>query len=78
VSGKRLLIGVIVMGVAVPLTLFFLLGLRTPSQLLTIAATTFLAWGVGDFLANVLERPRLKGRSAGQALREDWERRKSE
>jgi hypothetical protein len=78
VSGKRLLIGVIVMGVAVPLTLFFLLGLQTLSQLLTIAATTFLAWGVGDFLANVLERPRLKGRSAGQALREDWERRKSE
>jgi hypothetical protein len=78
VSGLRLLIGVIVMGIAVPLMIFFLLGLDRPSQLFTIAATTFLSWGVADFLAIVLSKPRLKDRTAGQALRDDWERRSKE
>lgn len=77
-SGPRLIVGVIVMGIAVPLTIFFLLGLRTPSQFLTVAATTFLAWGVADFLATILERPRLQNRSPGMALKEDIERRRGE
>ena len=47
-SGKRLIIGLIVMGIALPLTLFFLLGLRTYSQFFTIAAATFLTWGVSE------------------------------
>lgn len=68
----------IVMGVAVPVTLFLLLHLQTIPQLLTIAATTFLAWGIGDVLARILEKPRLKGRSPGAALREDLERRAKE
>jgi hypothetical protein len=63
------------MGIAVPLMLFFLLDLQTLPQLFTIAASTFLAWGIGDLLASILERPRLKDRSPGRALREDWERR---
>ena len=67
--------GVIVMGIAIPVTLFFLLGLHTPSQLFIIAATTFVAWGVCDLLSTILERPRLKDRSPGQAIKEDWERR---
>jgi len=75
VSGPRLLVGIIVMGIAVPLTIFFLLGLKTVPQLLTIAAITFLAWGVADLFASVLEKPRLKDRSPGKALREDLERR---
>ena len=66
------------MGVAVPATLFFLLGLDTLSQFLTIAATTFLSWAVGDFLSSILEKPRLKDRSPGQAFREDWNRRAKE
>jgi hypothetical protein len=78
VSGIRLVVGVIVMGIAIPVTLFFLLGLHTPSQLFTIAATTFVAWGVCDLLSILLERPRLKGRSPGQAIKEDWERRSRE
>jgi hypothetical protein len=78
VSGLRLLIGVIVMGIAIPLTLFFLLGLHSWSQLVTIAAATFLAWGVADLLATILERPRLQGRSPGKAIREDWDRRSQE
>lgn len=74
----RLLIGVIVMAFAVPITLFFLLGLHDLSQLLTIATVTFLAWGVADLLATILEKPRLKDRSPGKALKEDWDRRSKE
>ena len=74
-SGLRLLIGVIVMGIAVPLTLFLLLGLNSYAQLFTIAAVTFLSWGVADLLATILGKPRLKDRSPGKAFKEDWERR---
>lgn len=77
-SGIRLVVGVIVMGIAIPVTLFFLLGLQTPSQLFTIAVTTFVAWGVCDVLSMILERPRLKDRSPGRAIQEDWERRSRE
>lgn len=77
-SGIRLLIGVIVMGIAIPITLFLLLGLQSWSQLFTIAAATFLSWGVADLLAMILERPRLQGKSPTQALKEDWERRTKE
>jgi len=73
-----LIVGVIVMGIGVPLTIFFLFGFHTPSQFLTVAATTFLAWGVADFLATILERPRLQNRSPGMALKEDIERRRGE
>ena len=77
-SGPRLLIGAIVMGILLPIALFLLLGLQTIPQLLTIAASTFLTWGVADLLAGILERPRLKDRSPGRAFREDIERRQSE
>lgn len=77
-SGIRLLVGVIVMGIAVPVALFLLLGLQRIPQLLTIAAMTFLSWCVADFLATILSRPRLKDRSPGKAFKEDWERRAGE
>ena len=77
-SGKHLLIGAIVMGILLPLALFFLLQLSTLSQLLTTAAATFLAWGVADLLSQILDRPRLQNRSPGQAWKEDLERRRSE
>jgi hypothetical protein len=77
VSGPRLLVGAIVMGVLLPVALFFMLDLQTPSQLFTIAASTFLVWGVADLLASILEKPRLQNRTPGGAIREDWERRKS-
>lgn len=73
-TGVRLVVGVIVMGVAVPITLFLLLGLHSITDLLTIAATTLITWGVADFLAMILERPRLKDRSPAKAIREGWER----
>lgn len=66
------------MGIAVPAMLFFLLGLRTFSEFFTIAASTFLAWGIADLLVRILEKPRLQNRSAGGALRNDWERRTKE
>jgi hypothetical protein len=78
VSGKRLIIGLVVMGIALPLTIFYLLGLQTFSQFFTIAVSTFLTWGVTDLLASILEKPRLQGRSPGHAIREDWERRQNE
>lgn len=77
-TGRRLLIGVIVMGVAIPITLFLLLDLHSLSQLFTIAVTTFLSWGVADLLATILEKPRLQGRTPGRAFKEDWERRSKE
>ena len=77
-SGKRLLVGVIVMGVLVPLTIFYLLHLETIGQLFAVAATTFTAWGTADLFARILERPRLKDRSPGHAFREDLERRRNE
>ncbi|MEO8378977.1 MAG: hypothetical protein ABI779_04860 [Acidobacteriota bacterium] len=77
-TGVRLVIGVIVMGIAVPITLFLLLGLHTLPQLFTLATVTLLAWGVADLLSLMLEKPRLQGRSPGKALKEDWERRSHE
>ncbi len=74
----RLLVGVIVMGIAVPVTLFLLLDLHTLTQLFTIAATTFFSWGVADLFATLLGRPRLQNRSPGGAIREDWQRRAGE
>ena len=66
------------MGVAVPATLFFLLGLRTPSQFFTVAATTFLSWGVADLLGTILEKPRLRNRSARGVIGEEFDRRSKE
>ena len=63
------------MGVAVPATLFFLLNLETASQFFTVAATTFLCWGVADLLASILEKPRLRDRSPQRAINEEFERR---
>jgi len=73
-----MMVGVIVMAVGVPVTLFLLLRLHTLSQLFTLAVVTFISWGVADLLASILERPRLKDRSPGGALREDLERRSKE
>ncbi|HEX7809773.1 MAG TPA: hypothetical protein VF608_13645 [Thermoanaerobaculia bacterium] len=77
-SGIRLLIGVIVMGVAVPVTLFLLLDLHSIGDFVALAAVTFFSWGVADLLGTILEKPRLKDRSPGKALKEDWERRSKE
>jgi len=66
------------MGIILPIALFLLLSLQTPSQFFTIAASSFLAWGVADLLASILEKPRLTNRTPGGAISEDWERRAGE
>ncbi|HEX3581201.1 MAG TPA: hypothetical protein VH087_05535 [Thermoanaerobaculia bacterium] len=77
-SGPRLIVGIIVMGIAVPLSIYFLLDLSTVTEFFIVAGTTFLSWGVADLFSTILEEPRLKGRSPGAAIREDWERRTTE
>jgi hypothetical protein len=76
-KGLRLAIGVVVMGVAVPAVLFFLLKLTSLSQFFTIGAVCFVAWGVADLTANIFDLPRLEDRTPGSALR-DWEKSKTE
>lgn len=78
VSGTRLVVGSIVMGALVPVTIFLLLGLRSLSQLFTIAVCTFLSWGLADLLAMIMEKPRLRDRSARQAIGEEFDRRSQE
>ncbi|HEY0592936.1 MAG TPA: hypothetical protein VGE86_06415 [Thermoanaerobaculia bacterium] len=68
--GIRLLIGLVVMGIAVPAILFFLLDLGTLGALFTVSATCFLSWGVADLAAGILERPRLAGRTPGRVFRD--------
>ena len=68
--GIRLFIGLLVMGIAVPAILFFLLGLGSLGELFAVSATCFLSWGLADLAARVLERPRLENRTPGRALRE--------
>jgi hypothetical protein len=75
VTGRRLIVGIFGMGIALPAALFFLLDLQSLPQFFTLAASCFLAWGTADLLASILDRPRLKDRSPGHAIREDWERR---
>ncbi len=77
-SGRRLIIGAIGMGVILPVALFLLLDLHSLSEFFTIAASTLLAWGTADLLASILEKPRLTNRTPGGAIREDWERRTGE
>jgi uncharacterized membrane protein len=76
-SGKRLLIAVVVMGVALPAILFYFLELHSLSQLFTLSVTCFIAWAVTDMTATVLSQPRLAGRSPRSAIR-DWEERRKE
>lgn len=58
------------MGIVLPVILFLLLELHTLSQFLTVAGSTFVAWGVADLLSSILERPRLGNRSPGEAIRD--------
>lgn len=76
-TGPKLVTGIVVMGIVVPVLLFFLLGLNTVAQLLTTAAVTFFAWGVADLTTEILARPRLRDRHPKGAI-QDWEKKKGE
>ena len=69
-TGQRLVIGLVVMGIAVPAILFFFIPLRTPAQFFTVAVTCFLAWGIASFASDILGRPRLANRTPGSAFRD--------
>ena len=73
-----MIVGILVMGIGVPLTIFFLLDLHPVGQFFAVAAPTFVAWGLADFLSSILEKPRLENRSPGLALKEDLDRRRGE
>jgi len=75
-SGRRLLIGILTMGLITPAILYFLLPLQSTSQFLSTALILISGWGVADFAANILSRPRLVNRSPKAALR-DWDNEKS-
>lgn len=72
-TGVRLVAGILVMGIAVPLLLFYLLDLQTINQLFTLSLVCFFSWGVADLMAAILERPRLRDRTAKGAWK-DWEK----
>jgi hypothetical protein len=76
-TGPKLVTGIIVMGIVVPVLLFFLLGLQSVTQLLTTSAVTFFAWGVADLTTEILSRPRLRDRHPKGAI-QDWEKKKAE
>jgi len=68
-TGVRLLIGLIVMGVFLPLILLFLLDLRTLDEFVILSVSCFMTWGVADLVANILSRSRLEDRSPSGALK---------
>lgn len=72
-SGRKLALSVMVMGLFVPLILGYFLQLETIGQFFTVAGTCIIGWAITDLTATILARPRLKNRSPGDAIR-DWER----
>lgn len=68
-TGRRLLIGVMTMAGFVPAILFYFLELSEPWQYFAIASTCTLAWGIADFAATLLARPRLQDRPPSHAIR---------
>jgi hypothetical protein len=72
-TGIRLIVGAIVMGVVVPATLMGLLNRIGATDYFIIASCAFVGWGVADLLSAILSRPRLENRTPKHALR-DWER----
>jgi hypothetical protein len=73
-TGIRLIVGAVVMGVAVPATVMWLLHRAGATEYFIIASCGFVGWGVADLLSSILSRPRLENRTPKHALR-DWERR---
>lgn len=68
-TGRRLLIGVITMAGFVPAILFYFLKLTEFWQYFAIASTATLAWGIADFTASLIARPRLSDRPPTHAIR---------
>lgn len=56
------MVGILTMGVIVPAIFYFLIPLKSLSQVVSIALILMSGWGVADFAANILARPRLQTR----------------
>lgn len=69
-SGRRLLIGTIVMGIVVPITIFFFLEIRDYRKLAGLMVTLFMGWCVTDFIATILSRPVRTDQRATDVLRD--------
>lgn len=72
-SGLKLAVGVLIMGLFVPLILGYFLELHTMGQFFTVAGTCIIGWAISDLTGTILARPRLQNRSPSDAIR-DWER----
>ena len=72
VTGARLIIGLVTMGIAVPLVTLFFIEAYSFGSWLAVAIPSFFGWCLAEFTANVLARPRLDDCSPGKAIRE-WQ-----
>lgn len=72
-TGKRLILGITVMGVAVPVILFLLLGLSRFNQLATITLVCMLGWAVAHLAGDILTMRRLGGRNNPVDALKQWE-----
>lgn len=71
-TGARLIIGLVTMGIAVPLVTLFFIQTYSLGAWLAVAIPSFFGWCIAEFMANVLARPRLDDCSPGKAIR-DWQ-----
>jgi hypothetical protein len=69
-SGRRLWIGLVAMGIIVPLVIGYIIKLDTFGEYFAVAIPSFFGWCIVDFIANVMSRPRLENRTARGAIRE--------
>lgn len=69
--GIRLVVGFVAMGILTPLLIAFLLDLRTPGQIITIAVCCFSAWAVADLVATILSRKKV-ARGSGRRMIETY------
>lgn len=69
-TGVRLWIGFLTMGIAVPLVVLFFLRNLTLSGYATVAIPAFFGWCIADFVANILSRPKIANRKPSDVIRE--------
>lgn len=69
-TGVRLWIGILTMGVIVPAVILFFFRTYTLAAWTTVAVPCFFGWCVAEFVANVLARPKIENRKAADVLKE--------
>ncbi|HXI11871.1 MAG TPA: hypothetical protein VNM92_04410 [Thermoanaerobaculia bacterium] len=72
-TGKRLALGITIMGVAVPVVLFLLLGLKSFNQLATLSLVCMSGWAVAHLAGDILSLRRLGGRNNPVEALKQWE-----